>query len=392
MRERLMSGRPFGILLCVVAACSSEHATAPAPKVTTPFQPPPRLAGQVLVSKPITPPGQKGAAPVAYVSLPPKAIAWGEIVIVTNRRSGVTVSPAMRMGGFDPIAIAAAAGDTLDAAVSGPGEVTNHTLVVTPAASAPRMVRTDPSPSSIGALIETTIAVVFSEPLDPATTSGSAIRVFRGAQSVGGSSVLDSTGLVVQVTPSSSLSPSTDYHVEVSQTITSTSGAALTGQTSTNAFTTAPQGSAAGVAALIGTWDVVSWVFTNTTPGTAGSVRSEELSQFFSKIRVTITSASPTSVHWRWEETQSNATAVITGSATVGDNWLFGLTERSPWFNLTDPCLDGDICPLQNLQDVQLADGLLTITRRDLLPHVDDGLGLQWPAQETLRLFRVPAP
>jgi hypothetical protein len=388
-----VSGRALGSLLCVVAACSTDHPTAAPIKVTAPAPPPQRLAGRILVSKPIAPPGQTGAAAqsVAYVSLPPKSVDWAETVTISNRRSGASVSPVMRMGGFDPITIAAIAGDTLDAAVSLPRLTANFTTVVTPPTSAPHVVRTDPTPSSIGALIETVVTIVFSEPVDPSTTTSAAVRLLNGAQNVGGSSVLDSTGLVARFTPSSPLVPNTDYHVEVAQTVMSTSGVALAGQAAWNPFTTAPPGSTTAVAALVGTWDVTNWQFVNTAPG--GGVRSEELSQYVSKIRLTITRASPTSVRWRWEEIYSaNASDVVTGSATVGDGWLFGLTEHSPWFNLTDPCSDGDVCPLQNLHDVQRNGDALTITRHDIMLHVDGTLGSEWPAQETVMLYRVPLP
>ena len=88
------------------------------------------------------------------------------------------------------------------------------------------------------------------------------------------------------------------------------------------------------------------------------------------RIRVVFTQASSTSLHWRWTHAYNLSTGpadyVIVGTSTAGDGWMLGRTEQSPWFDFTDPCEDGDLCPLQNYRDFERHGDTLSITRHEL--------------------------
>jgi Tol biopolymer transport system component len=82
------------------------------------------------------------------------------------------------------------------------------------------------------------IFIVFSEPINPTTLTGTAIRVKRGFIAVTGEvAVADAEGLMAEFVPAEPLSPSTDYNLEVSQEIEDLDGEPL-GQPISVSFTT----------------------------------------------------------------------------------------------------------------------------------------------------------
>ena len=377
----------------VLLACSSDKVTStaisPQIPVTPPPTPPGRLTGVVMVSEPIA---RAGGGPAAYVALAPRAIDSWETISILNQRTRTTITPVMRLSGFDPVAIAANVGDTLIVTVMGFDNAKNETRVLVPVNAAPRLVRFDPASSSANVLPEDDIRIVFSEPLDLGKSAGG-IRLRHAGDEVAGRLALDSTTTTVHFTPTASLQPSTVYEVSVGTSTTDLAGQTLT-ETQTARFTTAPTGTVAGAASLVGVWEATSWQFTvfqsNNTfvedpvLGFGGNCKYQ--------IRLTVTRAFATSVRWRWEEVyrcgNNTWTSVVTGVATVGDNWLLGRTDTSPWLDAIDPCVEGYLCPLQEYFDLQRNGDSLTLVRRDDLTYVDD-FGKAWPARERLVLQRV---
>lgn len=152
-------------------------------------------------------------ASVVYVSMPPGSIPGGQNANIHNRVSSQVLSVAMVDGGFDPQAVAAAVGDTLEIDVDTPtGTVTELDRV--PPRRAPTIVRTAPPKGKTAVPLNTQIVVVFSEPIDPATIAG-ALRLFAGATdaapAVAGVAKLDGSGFVATFTPDSLLAPDANY-------------------------------------------------------------------------------------------------------------------------------------------------------------------------------------
>ena len=115
-----------------------------------------------------------------YVSLPPGHVNATDSVFLTNRRTGLIVSPVVIAGGFDPVAINAALNNTVDITVSkwGTAQVT-HTLGVVAARTALRLVRTHPVNASNAVALDASVVAVFSEPLNPAALSGGIVSARR---------------------------------------------------------------------------------------------------------------------------------------------------------------------------------------------------------------------
>jgi len=205
-------------------------------------------AGEPTASDPITaPPAVSGRAAaglsasvmagpeVAYVSLPPGSVPDGGLATITNSRLAVDVVAPMQDGGFDPISIAAAAGDVLQIAVQRTGGAVVSFALAVPRAARPRVVRADPPPGKRDVALNAQIVVVFSEPLGAGTAAG--LTLTRAGALVSGRAVLSADGLRVEFQPSGLLAPNTTYEISISTAVRDLSGDALAAPVSTN-FTT----------------------------------------------------------------------------------------------------------------------------------------------------------
>ena len=176
---------------------------------------------------------------VAYVSLPPVTVPGGVLATVRNTRTGTSATAFMADGGFDPVAIAAGAGDTLEIAVElvDGGKAVTFTRVV-PARSRPAVVRTVPPPGKRDVVIYSTLVIIFSEPIDTRTVTTQSIGLFRGTEAVGGQ--VTGGGLRADFRPDHALAPNTQYRLALDTSIADLDGDALL-ETRDVRFTTGPE-------------------------------------------------------------------------------------------------------------------------------------------------------
>ena len=100
---------------------------------------------------------------VIYVSLPPGAIPGASAANIHDRQTGSSVSVSVVNGGFDPVAVGAAAGDTIEVVVGGAG-ITHPVsyLIIVAEKARPGVVRTNPPSHKRDVPLNTIIEVVFS--------------------------------------------------------------------------------------------------------------------------------------------------------------------------------------------------------------------------------------
>lgn len=153
------------------------------------------------------------AAEVAYVSLPPGTITEATFATVHNISKSVEATVTVIDGGFDPIAIEAAAGDTIE--VEPQGRVAESMALVVPVRRPPQIVRTSPKHGKRDVAFNERILVVFSEPLDRQSVDASAIQLRRAGLVVPGRVEIDETGLTLRFVPNAPLLPGTDYEIVV---------------------------------------------------------------------------------------------------------------------------------------------------------------------------------
>ena len=177
---------------------------------------------------------------VAYVSLTPGTAPNGDLATVRNVRTSSTIEVAVGAGGFDPVAVPALPGDTIEVVVrDGSGDVVYTVQAVVAARRPPVVVRTNPPPRKRDVPLNAAIVVVFSEPIDSATLTGAAVNVRRGSTAVPGTlAFLDSARVTVLFTPAAPLAPSTVYTLTVTRDIHDLEGEALEGAVMVE-FTTA---------------------------------------------------------------------------------------------------------------------------------------------------------
>jgi Tol biopolymer transport system component len=166
-------------------------------------------------------PGVAAGVDVAYVSLRPGTIPDGERATLHNPRNGVVVTTGMEEGGFDPVPIEAAAGDTVEIDVRVSGSTTPIQLSYeVPVRRRPIVVRTNPTPQKRDVPLNASIVIVFSEPVDPTTLTAGAVSVRRGSQVAPGRlEFRDPARLVAAFVPTAPLAPDTDHELVITQAI-----------------------------------------------------------------------------------------------------------------------------------------------------------------------------
>ena len=230
-------------LAILVAACGSDGRTGPNPLEQD-------FSANVSDPAPLTTGvGAASNAPesVAYVSLAPGTVPDAASASITNLRSGSEVIVPIVAGGFDPVAVPAEAGDILEITVV-TGSVTLKTAIPVPIRRRPIVVRTDPPPQKLDVPLNAIIAVVFSEPIDPASLSGSSIQLHSGSLTVSGTlGPASGKPSTVLFTPAAPLDPGTVYVLSVTQAITDLTGDPLESPVDITFTTSAPDASLAFV-------------------------------------------------------------------------------------------------------------------------------------------------
>ncbi len=224
------------VLLAWIGGCSSDSDSL-SPPVDDPSPTPPSpllVSDTVLGAAPAgasvtgaNVAGSRELTAVVYVSLAEGEIPTGTSATIQNLRTGATVTTPMVAGGFDPVAVEAAAGDTLEIEVSsGPNRLSF--LLRVPATAPPIVVRTEPADGKRDVPLNARIVIVFSEPIDGNTLSGTTIRLKRGFVEVAGEvQFADAGQLTAEFVPAEPLAPSTEYKVLITQEIEDLDGEPL---------------------------------------------------------------------------------------------------------------------------------------------------------------------
>lgn len=218
--------------LLVLIGCSERTPTAPAPK---------QISTLVVVSAPTGRSGlvsrvSRGVSPVGssetatgdengvYVSMPPGSVPGSEKATVQTLGTRQVLTVTMVDGGFDPTALAANVGDTLEVDVSLPAGIESYFAVVPPRRP-PSLVRTDPPKGKTDVPLNTQIIIVFSDPIAPATLSG-AVQLLDGSTVVTGDITLSPSAVIAVFTPASPLAPNRSYQLVVDTTLRNSRGEA----------------------------------------------------------------------------------------------------------------------------------------------------------------------
>ena len=232
--RRSFRSAPAGILLAaVLAAAACGDSTEPPASRRTVF------GG--TVSDPVSAGGVTsvtGLLTETFVSLAPGTAPGATSATITNRRTGGTVTTAMADGGFDPVAVPAVAGDTLDITMSLEGGELAYAKAGVPARRQPRVVRTRPVAGRTDVALSASIVVIFSEPIDLATLSDGGFRLARDGVPVEG--ILrpaPESSVGVEFVPAVPLEPHTEYDLVLTSAIRDLSGDALE-SAGTTSFTT----------------------------------------------------------------------------------------------------------------------------------------------------------
>lgn len=226
------------------------HPTAPRPEGLVVSDPVPAM---LTIPQPGLPAQSvSGAEPaVVYVSVAAGAIPQGVSATVRNSRKGSLVIVPVNGGGFDPVAVGATVGDTMEIGVDDAAGTAVHQgrLAVDPRRR-PIVVRTDPPPRKRDVTLNSPIVIVFSEPIDSATLDG-AVWLLRGADVVAGRlEFSDPRHLAARFVPSAPLAPDAFYELVVTQAIRDLDGDELEEPVSVE-FTTEPPGDAATQLAIV---------------------------------------------------------------------------------------------------------------------------------------------
>ena len=218
------------------------------------------LSAALLVSRPI------GAAPNAslvagppapvsemavYVSLQPGEVPDGVTAVIADNRTGFATTTPILNGGFDPQRIVANLDDTVRVDVVRSRGDTVHAIATVPASSPPKIVRTSPPQGQTDVAVNTSLLIVFSEPVAGATLTATSVTLKSGAVPVAGvATLVTGSPWTAEFTPTAPLAPATTFTLAVTTSITGLTGVPLATSTTVAFSTTA--GTATGSVASVG--------------------------------------------------------------------------------------------------------------------------------------------
>ena len=116
---------------------------------------------------------------LAFVSMLPEALPTGVEVTIRNALTGDLKTVPIINGGWDPVAIAARAGDTVRITVKTAEGQSHEYANVIPLHRRPMILRTEPQPGLNDARLNTRMVVVFTEPIDPTTATRARVQLRR---------------------------------------------------------------------------------------------------------------------------------------------------------------------------------------------------------------------
>jgi TolB protein len=247
---------PLAAIVALLLACGDVHAPVepadtPGPTGAPEAEPVPAAPlSVVIVSNPAGSGGpaigsaQLGSSVVVdfvYASLAPGTVPRGERVVIRTRATGAEVGTALTNGGFDPIAIPATVGDTLDVRLYLVDQTEpEESIAVVPERRPPVLVRVDPTPGRRDVPLNVVLLLVFSEPIDASTLTPTSVSLSQGESPVAGTLAFgDAARLTVRFTPAEPLAAGADYTLLVTQELADLDGDALGAPTLTEFSTTA---------------------------------------------------------------------------------------------------------------------------------------------------------
>lgn len=165
---------------------------------------------------------------VAFISLPPGTVPAGTHATLRNRRMGLTVTVQMVAGGFDPVGIPAGDNDTVEIEVHRAGDLAPLVFAQSvPRRRPPRVVRTYPPPGKRDVALNSSIVVVFSEPMDARTITDQSVQLLHGTTPVAGRIEFDRNHMTASFVPNEPLAATTEYQLVVSRDVRDLDGDAL---------------------------------------------------------------------------------------------------------------------------------------------------------------------
>ncbi len=174
---------------------------------------------------------------VTYVAIPPGTVPDGLTAKAFNPATGSLVTAAMNAGGLDPVPVGAKAGDTVTVSTTTSGGVTRTIRVPVSSATAPIVIRGQPPKKRTDVPLNSVMAFVFSEPVDPHTISTQTVQLVKAGQLVPGQPVVQQGGLRVDFIPDAPLDPQSTYTLLVTTAVKSLKGRPL-GKAEVSTFST----------------------------------------------------------------------------------------------------------------------------------------------------------
>jgi alpha-tubulin suppressor-like RCC1 family protein len=230
-------------------APDSSAATLPALVVSDPFLP--TQSASVLPSLHAAVHGE-----VAYVSLPSGTLLNAVSATIQNLSWDSPPSPPIAIvnGGFDPIAVDAAAGNQLELRITGAFGPLSIVRIVVPERRPPRVVRTNPPKGATDIPLNARVTVVFTEPVAPATVTSATVQLLHGTAQVPGTArVVQGSIFAAEFIPDEELAAGTTYRLVVKQGVRDTDGDSLDVEVTTD-FTTAGTAPDAPRSSLVAGW------------------------------------------------------------------------------------------------------------------------------------------
>jgi hypothetical protein len=184
-------------------------------------------------------PGGPSTSALAYVSMPPGTLTDGDSIRIANPSvATATVTSPMGAGGFDPVAIEASQGDSLDVSVFRHGQEGEHVFLRVPQLRQPAVIRTSPARGRTDVPLNQAIVIVLSQPLDASTVTTSSVLLTLNDVPVPATVQLQvGQPWVILLSPATPLAPNATYSIVVTTAVLDVNGSAIPAQ-ATSSFTT----------------------------------------------------------------------------------------------------------------------------------------------------------
>lgn len=199
----------------------------------------------LVVSAPVPDGGQQGGTTVAFVSVFPGTVVAAATAQVTT--GSVTIRPVSALnGGFDPVAVAAQAGDQIRVVLTDSLGTATTVSATVKSGVRPRVVRTSPAPRRTDVPLNAIMRVVFSTPMTLESVREGVRLTQAGARVATDIEAGDASGVTYDLIPVEDLVPATEYTIEIGAVVEDVNGVPL-GEPVTAAFTTTSSSTPAAV-------------------------------------------------------------------------------------------------------------------------------------------------